>query len=344
MPYKVCVDDIERKEWEKQAKGFADYSIYQTWPYQQVRGEMDDQEISRVLIKDDSGQAMLMAHVRIKRIKPLGLRIGYVQWGPLIRGLDGKLRCSIQALDAFRRAYVGTRVNVLRIVPNVRNDEISRDFSEMLVKCGFRHVKYALPYRTFALWVGDSEEGIRERLHKSFRRDLRYGQKAGVQIRQGHDESLFETLEKLYDDAKLRKGFTGVDLQQFTKPQHTLSCDEKMKVLAAYHEGEPVAAYLASDLGDTCLVLVVACDEKAFACFASYVLWYQGAVSACKTGMKWCDLGGIDPDENRNVYLFKSRMAPKDICYIGAFEAYSSLCARLMWYVPGKIHSLTRSR
>ena len=80
MPLYVNIDNILREDWEDQAKSFADYSIYQTWPYQQVRAEMDGQEISRILIRDDSGKSILMAQVRIKRIGLFGLNIGYVQY------------------------------------------------------------------------------------------------------------------------------------------------------------------------------------------------------------------------------------------------------------------------
>ena len=70
-------------EWERCARQFTDYSIYQTWSYQQVRGESDRQKISRFIIKDENGHVSSMGQIRIKYVKMLGLKIGYIQSGPL---------------------------------------------------------------------------------------------------------------------------------------------------------------------------------------------------------------------------------------------------------------------
>ena len=42
MSYTVNIDNFDRSYWEDMAKGFADYSIYQTWPYQQNRAELSN--------------------------------------------------------------------------------------------------------------------------------------------------------------------------------------------------------------------------------------------------------------------------------------------------------------
>ena len=79
---------------------------------------MSNQDISRFVIKDENGEAVAMGQVRIKHVKPIGLRIGYIQRGPLVRGRNGRLRCSAEALNAVCEAYLGEKVNILRIVPN----------------------------------------------------------------------------------------------------------------------------------------------------------------------------------------------------------------------------------
>ena len=85
MKLEVHIDEVSREQWELHAKMFADYSIYQTWPYQQVRAEMDRQSVSRAIVTDEQGNPITMCQVRIKTVKALRLRIGYVQWGPLLR-------------------------------------------------------------------------------------------------------------------------------------------------------------------------------------------------------------------------------------------------------------------
>ncbi len=65
MACEVIVDNISREDWERYAGNFADYSIYQTWAYQQVRAKMDGQQLSRAMIMDKIGQVVTMCQVRI---------------------------------------------------------------------------------------------------------------------------------------------------------------------------------------------------------------------------------------------------------------------------------------
>jgi len=160
MSHKAIVDSITQTEWQQYASNFADYNIYQTWPYQQVRAKMAGQELSRVVIKDENNRVKTMCHVRIKNVKSLGLKIGYVQWGPLVRSSNGTINCSVEALRTLRQAYLGTKVNVLRVVPNVCDDEVGKRLSEMLKSSGFQLVSSVPPYRTLMLRLNDSEEEI----------------------------------------------------------------------------------------------------------------------------------------------------------------------------------------
>jgi lipid II:glycine glycyltransferase (peptidoglycan interpeptide bridge formation enzyme) len=342
MAYEVNIDNFDRNDWERYANNFADYNIYQTWPYQQVRAEMDGQEVSRVVVKDENGHVVTMCQIRIKHIIPLGLKIGYVQRGPLFRYKNGNVTCTVEALRQLCEIYVGNKVNVLRIVPNVCNNEAGEEISEMLISSGFQYIHLLTPYRTFILRVDDSEEGIRKRLRKSFRRDLRYAEKVEIEIRKGHNGGFCKILEELYLASLQRKGFRGLNPEEFIRPQLILSPSEKMSIIVAYCNGDPVSVHLESNLGDTAVVLLSATNKQGLSCGSSYLVWYQGAISALHAGMKLYDLGGIDPDNNPNVYQFKSRMGGKEAFHIGTFEAYSGLMAKNIWRAAEKVYRLIK--
>jgi len=344
MACKVDIDNFERAEWERCAKGFADYSIYQTWPYQYVRGEMDRQRVSRFIIKDENGHVAAMGQVRIKHVKMLGLKIGYIQSGPLVRAFDGTLRCGVEPLKALRMAYVGDIVNVLRVMPNVCDDETGGHVSDMLIDSGFQPVRRVAPYRTLILPSDGSEEAIRKRLRKSFRRDLRYAEKAGIEIRQGYNNELCNVLKELYLESLKRKGFRGLDVQQFIRIQQMLSSFEKMNIIVAYYGDEPVSALLSSNLGDTAIVLLAASNDRGLKCGSSYLIWYRGAVDAMSAEMKWCDLGGIDPCKNPNVYQFKARMGGHEVFHIGAFEACNNRSVKTVWHIGDTLYRRIKNR
>ena len=53
MAFEVLIDKIEQAQWEEYADSFADYSIYQTWSYQEMRAEIDGQKVSRIVKRID---------------------------------------------------------------------------------------------------------------------------------------------------------------------------------------------------------------------------------------------------------------------------------------------------
>ena len=338
MPYEVILDNISREEWEQYTREFADYSLYQTWAYQENRAEMDNQEVSRIVIRDENGKVVTMCQVRIKHIKPLGLKIGYIQWGPLVRAVDGTLNCCTRALKILREAYIGAKVNVLRIVPNVFDDQAGQDVSCILKSCGFERVQSIRPYRTMIFPLDIDEKEMRNRLHRSWRRYLNRAEKSNIEIREGTDIEFFEVLEKLYTSALKRKKFKGLDPKEFIKTQQLLSPHEKMNIVVAYYQGRLVTAHATSHLGDTALGILAASNDKGFQCWASYIVWWRTLLAGKLAGMNKYDLGGIDPDNNPNVYQFKSRMGGEEYFHIGAFDAYSSSHVKIIWRMCDKIY------
>lgn len=344
MEYIVEIDNCDHVTWENNALEFADYSIYQTWAYQENRCQMSNQQISRAIVRNRDGNVCLMCQVRIKHIKPLGLRIGYVQWGPLLLMRDGSLSCSKEALSELKHAYLGTKVDVLRFVPNICDDDVGKRLSSMLTSSGFQHIDSVVPYRTFMVCCEHDEDYIRKGLRKSFRRDLKKAENLGVEIYEGVDDESIEILKDLYNESIIRKGFTGLDIDQFVVPQKALSCDEKMRVIVAYRQGKIASALLCTNLGNCGIVLLAASNEVGLECGSSYIVWYHAAISALNAGMKCCDLGGIDPDNNASVYRFKSRMGGKEVSHIGCFEACSGFSKRLIWRVTEKIYHSIKNR
>jgi lipid II:glycine glycyltransferase (peptidoglycan interpeptide bridge formation enzyme) len=338
MKFEFHIDDVSREQWEQHAKLFADYSIYQTWAYQQVRSDMEGQKVSRFIIKDENGRVATMGQVRIKHVRILGLKIGYIQWGPLVRTSSDTISCSIQLLRALRQAYVDSKVNVLRVVPNICADRIGSEFSKMLVESGFQLVRSVGPYHTMMFPLDMSEQDMRNRSHRSWRRYLNKAEINNIEIREGIDQEYFNVLEELYISALDRKKFKGLNPGEFVRTQTLLSPHEKMNIVVAYYESQPVTAHATSYLGDTALGILTASNEKGLRCSASYIVWWRTLLASKRAGMKKYDMGGIDPDNNPHVYQFKSRMGGQESFHIGIFEAYSSTHARVTWRMCERIY------
>jgi len=340
--YKIKIDEIGSNEWERCAQFFADYTIYQTIPYQENRADMDGQELSRAIVYNDTGSPVLMCQVRIKRILFKGLAVGYVQRGPLIRSHDNQLLCSVEALRTLVNAYRQKGLNILRITPNVPEDKLGEHLKKMLTLAGFKKVSTAAPYRTYIISVDDSEEGIRQRLRKSFRRDLRKAEKAELICHVTHDESYCAALESLYEGLLKRKEFKGLSTEEFNIPQKTLSDSEKQTFNVVLQDEQPVSILLSSNLGDTGVVLLAASNHQGLKLGSAYLVWYRAAVSAHEAGMKWLDLGGIDPENNPTVAQFKGRMGGQETCHIGTFDYCSNGFVRVLWAGLSRVWSLLK--
>ncbi len=340
----MIVENPEKDQLDHYASDFADYSIYQTVAYQRVRADIDRQDISRFVIKDESDKVAIMGLVRIRHVKPLNFRIGYVQWGPLVRKKNGNLSCSVEALKKLQEIYVGNQVNVLRLVPNVHKNQMGLKLACMLEKSGFCCVNSFTPYRTMILRLNCSEKELRGRLHQSWRRKLRKAESAGIKLREQNDRESLRMLEKLYLETARRKGFKGLRPNEFGETQSMLSAEEKMRANVAYHNGEAVTVHLTSSLGDTATLLLAASSEKGLACGAAYLSWWQAIVSANRGGMKSYDVGGINFKNNPTVSRFKSGLGGDESVHIGAFEACSSSYAKSTWRILEKGYGMLRSR
>jgi len=329
MVYEVMIDNFKVDEWRRRAATFADYSIYQTWAYQQVRVENSGQNISRIIIKDENENTVLMAQVRIKKL-PVGLSVGYVQFGPLARNEQGGLSCTAEALAEFRQACVGPIVSVLRLVPNIRKGQLGDQLEPMLESAGFNRVQNIPLYHTMLVSLMESENEIFSRIYKEGRRLIRRAGEKGIEITDDTSDESFEILETMYYKAKQRKGFTGIDSNQFRRTQLELADGEKMRILIARVDGEPVSAQAISHFGDMAIPVVFANDPKGLKSGAAYLLWWRSYQTSRKLGMKYYDLGGIDKEKNPKGYLFKKRMGGEEKYNIGVFDCCGNAAAKAM--------------
>jgi lipid II:glycine glycyltransferase (peptidoglycan interpeptide bridge formation enzyme) len=62
------------------------------------------------------------------------------------------------------------------------------------------------------------------------------------------------------------------------------------------------------------------------------LLW-RALAEAKETGMRWLDLGGIDPEANPGTYHFKAGLGGRDVCYLGEFDAWNNTVCRVAVHV-----------
>jgi lipid II:glycine glycyltransferase (peptidoglycan interpeptide bridge formation enzyme) len=234
-------------------------------------------------------------------------------------------------------------INVLRVVPNLRDDNTGRKVTEFLESAGFKRVRNVPCYHTLMVFLKEPEQDIRHRIHRDCRRILRKAERMEIEVREGTTDEFFNTLEHLYFGAKKRKGFKGLDSQEFAKTQQMLAPKDKATVLIAHYNGHPVTAHATTHFGNTAVPILTASNETGLRCGTSYLLWWKAYLVAKNLGMEYYDLGAVDPNKDPKGYLFKKRMGGEETFHIGAFDVCTNLRVKATWRMAEKIfHVLKR--
>jgi hypothetical protein len=171
---------------------------------------------------------------------------------------------------------------------------------------------------------------------------LRKAEAAGVQTREYTDDTQFQTLEGFYMDLIRKKGFKGVHPQVFARTQRGLPESERMSLVVAYLESEPVSVHVSTNLGDSGIMLMAASSEKGYQHSASYMAWWKAVLISNSRGMKKYDVGGVDFENDPGIARFKAGLGGQPCSYVGAFEACTSAAVESIWAMGEKAYKILR--
>ena len=323
--WQVEVDRATADDWSQMLDLFDDANIYQTAAYGGVR--WGEKNLSRLVLKRD-GKVMGIAQLRIIRPTPLKFGIAYLRWGPLWerRGVPLDPEVPPRMARAIEDEYLGKRKLFLRILPNAfagtqravtMQAAFSRFFAEPL--------DAGNTYRTFVLDLIPSLDELRKGLDPKWRNKLSGAEKNKLEVIEGNGSSEYRTFHGIYDQMRRRKGFeTTVSVEEFGRIQETLAESQRMRVLICQDKGIPVAGLIVSAIGDSAIYLLGATSDDGLKSKGAYLLQWTMIQWLKENGIRSYDLGGIDPEGNPGVYLFKKGFSGLDISQINPFAASDS--------------------
>lgn len=324
--FRVEVDAITESEWCALLDQFVDANIYQTWAYGAVRWQ--EKNLSHLVLKRGS-TVVAMAQLRVVCPANLPMGVAYIRWGPLCHRRDGQL--DLETLQVFASAlrdeYVVRRGLYLEILPNAfagssRAELFQSALSTFEQESGLSDEDY----RTFVLDLSPTLDELRKGFHRRWRNHLNAAEKNDLEIVEGNDSSHFAEFCLLYQQMWERKKFsTGVSIEEFSQIQERLPENQRLRVLICRDKGKPVAAVVCAVLGNSAIYLLGATNEDGMKLKGSYALQWAAIQSLKQSGVRWYDLGAIDPIKNPGVYHFKSGLSGVDVSHIGAFNACDSL-------------------
>jgi lipid II:glycine glycyltransferase (peptidoglycan interpeptide bridge formation enzyme) len=305
---------------------FNDANIYQTWSYGQVR--WGRKSLSHVVLKR-GGEVFGMAQLRIVRPTRFNFGMAYLRWGPLCerRGWPLDSEVVTRLASALEAEYVRKRRLFLRILPNAFVGS-PRAGAIQLAFCGF-DPEPMVPdntYRTFLLDLAPGLDELRKRLDKKWRNQLSRAEKNDLTVISGSGSDEFRTFCQIYNQMRKRKSFeTTVDIDEFRRMQEDLAERHRMRILICEDRGVAVAGLVASTMGDSAIYVLGATSDDGLNSKGSYLLQWTLIRWLQEQGIRWYDLGGIDPEVNPGGYHFKRGFSGADVSQVNPMVACTSV-------------------
>ena len=323
--WQIEVDRATPAEWSQMLDLFDDANIYQTFAYGGVR--WGGGNLSHLVLKRD-GEVLGMAQVRIVCPTPLKFGMAYLRWGPLCerRGRPLDPEVSAYMARALEEEYVGKRRLFLRILPNAfagspRAGAIQSAFGRF----NREPLTAANKYRTFVLDLAPTLEELRKSLDPKWRNKLSGAEKNNLKVVAGNGSEEYRTFCQIYSQMRKRKAFeTTVDVEEFGRIQEDLAERHRMQILICEDRGIPVAGLAVSAMGDSAIYLLGATSDDGLKSKGAYLLQWTMIKWLKENGIRWYDLGGIDPEFNPGGYSFKRGLSGTDVCQINPLMACDS--------------------
>ncbi|MDY7108510.1 MAG: GNAT family N-acetyltransferase, partial [Planctomycetota bacterium] len=328
------------------ARACEDYNYEHTWEYTEALARRRRATAEhRVVLAGD--RPLGLAGVRVYTVPILGAGIAYVRGGPLVRFRSTTMadwsshleRCLAALIDE----YVDRRGLTLRVLPPIGPAEWDARQALLFAEAGFVSARRLGGYRTMVLDLDPPPEQIRAAFRAKWRNGLNQSERAGLTIRTGTSNALFDRFAELHDDLRETKSFrVDLDAAFYAHLQHRLDEADRLRVTLAERNGRLVAGHVASLLGDTCVFLLGAAGAAGRRTKASYLLQWHAIRAARTAGCRAYDLGGVDPDANPGVFHFKQGLGGREVHAPGPFDRRPRRPRQLL--LSGAEHLLARAR
>jgi lipid II:glycine glycyltransferase (peptidoglycan interpeptide bridge formation enzyme) len=324
------VDQVTQTEWSRWLEQFEDANLYQTWAYGEVRWGRS--QLSHLVLKR-GGQPVAMAQLRIVRPMGFGFGIAYLRWGPVCELKGAGIQPEILAAmaRALRAEYVERRGLFLRILPNVCQGT-SRAMAFTAAFADFQVEPFGPgdSYRTILLDLSMPLEELRKKLDGKWRNQLNRAEKNGLTIIEGSGEAEFTTMIALFNEMWQRKQFAvASDINEFRRVQQSLPDRQKMRVFICLKDGVPMSGLLGTGMGDCGIYLFGGTSDEGMKQKGSYLLQWRMIQWLKESGVRFYNLGGINPITNPGVYHFKQGMNGLDSLYLEPRVACSNPLSKM---------------
>lgn len=339
----VEIDQVTAREWGDIVRSFDDSIIYQTWPWGEVR--WGRKNLSHVVLKKGP-EVVAAAQCWTIRIPVFGWGIAYVKCGPMWHrnNAEGDREEYRTIIRALKKEYAGKRGLLLRVMPNVVTGECAETCS-ILTGEGFTKCAGAAPYRTFVLDLTCSAEELKKGLSTQWRRKLKSSEREPFQIMEDANPGAFDAFVDIYEETRIRKGFTdNLGVGDLRRINELLPDAYKVKIFISTINGKKMGGALVCPTGKTAILSLTGNTAAGLEIHGSYFLTWHIVNRMREMGCQWLDLAGIDPEKCPGTYQFKRGLAGnlgKDITF-DQFDYCTNLPSRVVTMAADRVRKVVK--
>ena len=282
-------------DWIAQSKRS---NMLQAWAYGDAKCTAEGWRVKRAVFYSGE-EPVALVQVLEKRVAKL-LKVHRINRGPLL----------LRPLSAVEERALWIQLGdlgclwrgrVLAVAPEL---PLSGRALILLDELGFKQFS---PIATESVWVDLTRElgDLRKSINGKWRNMLVSAEKAGLALEIGGGDELFDWMIAKYESLMEARNFSGASVGLLRALHKKAGSTEKLTVLRALHEGEPVAGICVARHGCAATYLLGWNGHAGRRLKPNQFLLWQAIRYLKEAGAQWFDLGGISEENTPGITAFK---------------------------------------
>ncbi|MGM0423093.1 MAG: GNAT family N-acetyltransferase, partial [Pseudomonadota bacterium] len=203
-----------------------------------------------------------------------------------------------------------------RFIPEIAVDPA---LSDAFKRLGFK--KAGPGYKTLWLDLGADLDVIREGFHGKWRNMLRRAEDTDLMVERDDKGLMLDLLLAAYSQDKASKNYAGATPEFIRAMESIRTRDEYSLILTASKaDGPPLAMMYFRLHGRSATYQIGWSNEDGRASRAHHLLLWHAIGSLKSRGIKWLDLGGINPEQAEGVTRFKKGLGGESFETLGLYS------------------------
>ncbi len=294
----VVWDGATRLQWQRWMAQARRSNLLQSWAYGEAKSVQEGWRVKRGVFYRGN-EPIAFVQVLGKRVAGM-VSVARINRGPLF--LRPLLHQEQRAVwEELARLGSLCRGRVLTVAPELG---LSGSSLALMVDLGFRQFS---PNAWESMWVdlGLELDTLRKRLDGKWRNMLSFSEKTVLTLEIGSDDQLFDWMMAQYQELMQERNFSGPPVDFLRALQKQLGDEDRLLILRAVHEGEPVAGICLARHGNEATYLLGWNGNKGRNLKANQYLLWQAILHLKQSGLHWFDLGGISEEQTLGIAAFK---------------------------------------